>query len=194
MDGCDFEPGVERSSYCDGYDEYVLTYLDQVHPDVVLTTSTRTEVDSAEETTPEGMANAVAELTSRGIDVISARDNPRWGQDQYSCAEDVIESGGTPVDADTSCGADAADKYAPSDPSADLVPAEGGGSLTHLDLSTLICPDGRCSPVLGDTYVYMDDDHLSKRFVQQTLAPAATAVLDGPDGPRSVREGTEGDS
>ncbi|MGP9538464.1 acyltransferase family protein [Brachybacterium sp. AOP43-C2-M15] len=188
MDGCDFVTGIERGSYCAGYEDYALDYVDAVRPDVVLTTSTRTAADSAEETTHEGMVNAVEELTARGIDVISVRDNPRWEQDQYACAEDVIEGGGTPADADEACGADRADKLAPESPAADLVPAEGGGSLTLLDLSDRICPEDRCSPVLGDTYVYLDDDHLTRRFVEQALTPAVTEALEGPTGPRSIRE------
>ncbi|MCW1805085.1 acyltransferase family protein [Brachybacterium squillarum] len=194
MDSCDFVPGTEENRYCSGYNDYVLSYLDAVQPDVVLTTSTRTVPDSAEETTPEGMVTAVQELTSRGIDVISARDTPRWTEDQYACAEAVIGADGTPLEADAACGADASAKLAPENPAAGLTPAEGGGSLTFLDLSAQICPEGRCSPVLGDTYVYMDDDHLTKRFTQLTLAPAATAVLDGPGGPLGAEERAEGGS
>ncbi|HEX7349456.1 acyltransferase family protein [Brachybacterium sp.] len=192
MDGCDFVPGIERGSYCSGYDEYALTYIDTVQPDVVLTTSTRTEPDSAEETTHEGMVNAVAELTGRGIDVISVRDNPRWERDQFTCAEEVITDDGTPADADAACGADASEKLAPESPAAGLTPVEGGGSLTLVDLSDRICPGGRCSPVLGDTYVYLDDDHLTRRFVEQALVDPMTEILEGPTGPRSVREAAAG--
>jgi peptidoglycan/LPS O-acetylase OafA/YrhL len=188
MDGCDFVPGMSRGEYCDGYDEYALDYIDAVQPDVVLTTSTRTAADSADEEMLEGMANAVEVLTARGIDVLSIRDNPRWEENAYECAEAVITEEGTAEEADEACGADASAKYAPEDPAAGLVAAEGGGSLTSLDFSPLICPDERCSPVLGDTYVYMDDDHLSKRFVQQVITPAMTEALEGEGGPRSIHE------
>ena len=187
MDGCDFAPGMHRGEYCDGYDEYALDYIDAVQPDVVLTTSTRTSPDSAEEEMPEGMANAAEVLTARGIDVLSIRDNPRWEEDAYECAEAVIGEDGTPEEADEACGADASEKYAPENPAAELVAAEGGGSLTSLDFSEQICPDGRCAPVLGDTYVYMDDDHLTKRFVQQVITPVMTEALEGADGPQSIR-------
>ena len=188
MDGCDFAPGSVRGEYCDGYDEYALEYLDAVQPDVVLTTSTRTSPEGPEETMPEGMGNGVEILTARGIDVLSVRDNPRWEENAYSCAEAVITEGGTPEEADAACGADAAEKLAPESPAAGLVAAEGGGTLTSLDFSPLICPDGRCSPVLGDSYVYLDDDHLTKRFVQQVITPAMTEALEGPDGPGSIRD------
>ena len=189
MDGCDFAPETTRGEYCDGYDEYALDYIDAVQPDVVLTTSTRTSAHSAdEERTLEGMANAVEVLTSRGIDVLSVRDNPRWEENNYECAESVITADGTPEEADEACGADAAEKYAPENPAAGLAPADGGGTLTTLDFSPLICPDERCSPVLGDSFVYLDDDHLTKRFVQQVITPEMTEALEGADGPRSIRD------
>ena len=188
MDGCNFMPGVSRGEYCAGYEEYALTYIDTMQPDVVLTTSTVTRTDSAQEETPEGMVNAIAELTGRGIDVISVRDNPRWEQDLFECAEEVVEDGGTPADADLACGADVAEKLAPENPAEVLEPVEGGGSLTLVDLTAQICPDERCSPILGDTYVYLDDDHLTQRFVEQALEPSMTEILSGDEGPRSIQE------
>lgn len=179
MDGCEFLPDTEESSYCDGYAEYVLRYLDEQQPDAVLTTVTHTSEDpDQEETTPEGMRNAAEEITSRGIDLIGVRDTPRWAEDQYACAEDVIRSGGTPVDADEACGADASAVYAPTSPAADLADlATDEAQVELLDLTSSICPDGRCAPILGDTYVYLDEDHLTRLFVERTLAPAASREL-----------------
>jgi hypothetical protein len=39
-----------------------------------------------------------------------------------------------------------------------------------LDLTDLICPAGQCPPVVGNVYVYWDDDHLS-RVYSQSAAP-----------------------
>ena len=184
MDGCQFLAGAERDGYCAGYDEYVLSYVDSIDPDTVLTTVTLTDAGSAEETLPDGAASSVQALLDRGIDVIAARDTPRWESDQFQCAEDVIDGGGTPAEADEACGADASQKLAASNPAkplADLVPAGPGdgaaAEVTLLDLSTQICPEGRCSPVLGDVSVYMDDDHLTRLFVEETLAPRVTELL-----------------
>ncbi|MGY5765502.1 SGNH hydrolase domain-containing protein [Brachybacterium sp. DNPG3] len=198
MDGCDFLPGTDRDAYCNGYDEYVLAQLDVIQPDYVLTTVTSTTAtaagesgdsgdsdgsgdsgDSAGEVTREGSVQAVEELVSRGIGVIAARDTPRWEEDMYQCPEAVIAGGGTPLDADAACGADASDKLAADSPAADLVDlATDEAPVMLLDLSEQICPDGRCSPILGDTYVYLDANHLTRRFVEQTLAPAATPLLE----------------
>ena len=82
-------------------------------------------------------------------------------------------TGGT----DEACGADASAKLAPENPAAGLAPAEGGSSLTLVDLSAQICPEERCSPILGDTYVHMDDNHLTRVFVEEVLAPSMTREL-----------------
>ena len=178
MDGCAFLAGTERWPYCAGYDEWVLEYLDAVEPDLVVTTVTQTVPDSAAETLPEGTEGAVQTLLDRGIDVLAMRDTPRWEADQYSCPEAVIEGGGTPVEADEACGADASAKLAPENPAAPLKTLTGpGSSVRVLDLTEEICPGGRCSPILGDTYVYMDDDHLTRVFVEEVLAPAVTREL-----------------
>src|SRR5699024_8276558 len=161
-----------------GYDEYVLDYLDAVRPETVLTTVTLTSAESAE-TLPAGTEQAVQELLDRDIDVLAARDTPRWQQDQYQCAEAVIDDGGTPAEADAACGADVEDKLAEENPAAPLAELEGAeASVTLLDLTEQICPDGRCSPVLGDVYVYMDDNHLTRLFVEETLAGPVTATLE----------------
>ncbi|GAA4522111.1 acyltransferase family protein [Brachybacterium paraconglomeratum] len=179
MDGCGYLAGTERWAYCDGYDEYVLKYLDAVQPEMVMTTVTEAAPDAPSESLPEGTDVAVQTLLDRGIEVIAVRDTPRWEQDQYQCAEAVIDRGDTPADADDACGADVEDKLAPENPAAPLAALEGpDAAVTLLDLTPQICPDGRCAPVLGDTYVYMDDNHLTRLFVEESLAPVVTRELE----------------
>lgn len=178
MDGCPYLAGTERWPYCAGYDEYVLEYLDAVRPDTVMTTVTQAAPDSPAETLPAGTGPALQLLLDRGIDVIAVRDAPRWEEDQYECAEAVIDGGGTPADADEACGADVEDKLAPENPAAPLAALTGPGAQVRLlDLTPWICPDGRCAPVLGDVVVYLDDNHLTRLFVEETLAPAVTREL-----------------
>ena len=190
MSGCSYLGGTDRTGYCAGYDDYVLAYLDAVQPDTVLTTVTQTRAEGRAETLPAGTDTAIQLILDRGIDVIAARDTPRWETDQYVCAEAVVDDGGTPVEADAACGADASQKLAPTNPAAPLAAltasgaegAEGaesaeGSTVTLLDLTPQICPQGRCSPVLGDLYVYMDDDHLTRAFVEETLTPYVTREL-----------------
>ena len=182
MDGCGYLAGTERYAYCKGYDEYVLEYLDAVQPDIVLTTVTLSSVDEGE-VLPDGSDAAIQQLLDRDIDVLAFRDTPRWSENEYQCAEAVIDAGGTPAEADESCGAAARDKLAPENPAAPLANLRGPeASVTLFDLTPQICPGGRCSPVLGDVYVYMDDDHLTRLFVEEALAPTVSRELEATTG------------
>ncbi|MGF7023033.1 acyltransferase family protein [Brachybacterium tyrofermentans] len=201
MDGCSFIVGEPRGAYCRGYEDYALSYMDQIDPDAALTTVTEAHPERPE-TLPAGTEAAVQALLDRGIDVIGTRDAPRWEQDQYQCAETIIEGGGTPVDADEGCGADVEAKLAaenPAAPLADLQPATADGAgddtadgaadgaaddagddtaeVVLLDVTEEICPEGRCSPILGDTYVFMDDNHLTRTFVEGTLVAPMSREL-----------------
>ncbi|MCT1775960.1 acyltransferase family protein [Brachybacterium sp. p3-SID957] len=188
MDGCEFLLGTERTPYCTGYDEYALSYIDAVRPSMVLTTVTRTQADSAEEVMPAGTDTGVQMLLDRGIDVIAVRDTPRWGSDRYECAERVITGGSSPADADLACGAEVEQRLAITNPAASLAglsargpsdaPPADAGEVTLVDLTAQVCPDGRCAPVLGDTYVYLDDNHLTRLFVESALEPVLRNELD----------------
>src|SRR5699024_12095375 len=107
------------------------------------------------------------------------RDAPRWEEDQYQCAEAVIDDGGTPAEADDACGAEVGDKLAPENPAAPLgEPEAPDAAVTLLDLTPQICPDGRCPPVLGDVFAYMADNHLTRPSVAEPLPGPATAPLE----------------
>src|SRR5699024_10537534 len=115
--------------------------------------------------------------------VIATRDNPRWQEDPCQGAEPVIDDAATPAEADEPCGAALAARHAaqnPAAPLADLAPSHGRGDAqpTVVDLSARICPDDRCPPVLGDPYVYMDDNHMTRLFVEQTLTAPMTRELE----------------
>ena len=47
------------------------------------------------------------------------------------------------------------------------LPVENPG-FHFVDLSPQICPNDACSPLVGNLYVYMDHDHLTK-YYSQTL-------------------------
>ncbi|MFC7456936.1 acyltransferase family protein [Brachybacterium sp. GCM10030267] len=193
MDGCPFIVGEPRGAYCRGYEDYALAYIDRVSPDTVLTALTQTSAEE-QEVMPPGKEAAVQALLDRGIDVLGVRDTPRWEHDQYQCAEEIIEDGGTPADADEACGADVGTKLAPENPAASLAeltpgteePSDGSegsdptepAEVIMLDFTPEICPDGRCPPVLGESYVYMDDSHLTRTFVEGVLVAPMTRQLE----------------
>ena len=48
---------------------------------------------------------------------------------------------------------------------------DGVDGFTSIDLTHLICPDGVCVPSVGNVWVYLDDNHLTRSYAA-TLAPA----------------------
>ncbi|WP_245921144.1 acyltransferase family protein [Brachybacterium timonense] len=184
MSGCTLTTPETEGDYCAGYHDYVMAYLAQVKPTAVLTTVTRTTPDSAEEIVPAGTDEAVQSILDSGITVVGVRDTPRWPQDQYQCPEAVLDGGGTPADADAQCGAPRAQKVADVDPATDLLARTGAprtdgtpARILGVDLSDRVCPDGRCAPIVGTTYVYLDDNHLTRQFVEQTLTDPLSVTV-----------------
>jgi hypothetical protein len=41
--------------------------------------------------------------------------------------------------------------------------------LHQMDMSDFICADGICPAVVGNVYVYKDDNHLTKTYVQSMV-------------------------
>ncbi|MDO5645859.1 MAG: SGNH hydrolase domain-containing protein [Dermabacter sp.] len=165
MDGCGFVAGDQVDERCADYYDYALGEIDRLNPDLVVTTPTLSQADSADETVPAGAADALQAVLDRGVSVLAFRDSPRWPTNMYECAEAVIESGGDDTLADAACGASVSDKLAATSPLTSLETMTGPGSrVVGMDLTDEICPDGRCSPIVGTAFVYMDDNHLSKVF------------------------------
>ena len=175
---CNFEVGLPQSDRCHGYGEWALSYLDTHPADLAITTSTVTVPPGAREDgapverLPTGSPAAIQALLDRAVPVLAVRDNPRWDHDQYVCAEEVILDGGDATDADRACGADASqifDANDPSEPLDELTGAEGA-RVHRVDLSSRICPDARCSPIQGNVYLYLDDNHLSRTYTTTALS------------------------
>ena len=158
--GCGF--GVEgQSAACREGNEAALEYLKAMQPDVVITTSTRSELMSGEdEHVVTGLEQIVHELTADDITVVGFRDNPRLDFDPTRCAQE----------------------RSPDDPlcsvSSDVVlgdhnPAEALETIpgfVGVDPTPLICPRGECVPVIGNVAVWLDSHHLTWDYTR-SMAP-----------------------
>lgn len=149
--GCGF--GLDgQSPECRKGNDAAMAYVEELKPDAVLTTSTRGErMDGSGEHVVAGLEEIVNRLTDSGIDVVGFRDNPRFDFNPTRCVESKGEG-------DPSCTVPAASVLAPQNPAASL---EGIPGYTNLDLSDRICPDGRCEPVIGNVFVWLDAHHLT---------------------------------
>ena len=45
-----------------------------------------------------------------------------------------------------------------------------------MDMSDFICADGVCPAVVGNVYVYKDDNHLTKTYMQRMIADVRAAA------------------
>ncbi len=112
-----------------------------------------------------GYRDAWAEMTDRGIPVITVVDNPVWETDPNKCLRTRAES---------SCVGARADVLVDADPVKDA--AHGQPGVTLLDFTDVYCGADTCAPVVGGANIYRDQDHLTVTFVD-TLAPQYTAAI-----------------
>ena len=150
---------------CAAFNRAVLADVAQDPPDLVVTVGSRSSSDSDVEAVPDGYVAAWQELADLGVPVLVLRDNPRWTESPVECVlrEDVA-----------SCTRPRADTYSDVDPLARAVERVPGAA--YLDTARLVCDDAQCPPVVGNVYVYMDDNHVSGTYVR-TMASAAEPEL-----------------
>ena len=158
--GCSYGAATSREGECAETNAAATDYLLDHHPDLVVTVSTAAHRTTAAERLVGGYPAAVRTLTGRGIPVVGLRDNPRWAFGVVAC---VLEEG----DAARRCRAPVSDKLAATNPADVLRGADGFASV---DLTDHLCPRGSCPPSVGNVWVYLDDNHLTRTYAA-TLAP-----------------------
>ncbi|AZA11699.1 acyltransferase family protein [Corynebacterium gerontici] len=170
------EPTYGLKEGCVEWTKAVLKYLKKNTPDVVVTTSTRPGWENTDYT-PEGYVEVWDALDRMGSTIIGIRDTP-WvvddeglsfyptfcvasGRENCSFRRDLTLS---PInDADVPLGA-----YSRS---------------LSLDFSDVLCRSNTCDPIIGNIYVYRDDNHLTDHFAStmsdlfiQRLGPTFKAL------------------
>ncbi|MCQ1985337.1 acyltransferase family protein [Arthrobacter sp. zg-Y844] len=133
---------------CSGFNEAATEYALEMKPDAVVTVVTAARADEGDDAMMDGFPAAAERLSDAGIEVVGLRDNPRFSFDMQVCAE---------VNGPEDC-------TVPLQLSPDFPPAEYAGGTSFIDFSDLICPEGLCRPVIGNSYVYLDDNHLTAGF------------------------------
>ncbi len=158
--GCQFvAPSDEVAPDCVERNAQAFDYISGLRPDVVFTTGTYSIVDPPHELLPGGFSETVADLAREDIPVVAVRDNPRFPRDMMECVEEH--------------GRDAPDCNPPVDESLDTSAvspiermAELAPGVATMDLNDYICFAGVCPAVIGNTRVYLDDNHLTASFAR----------------------------
>ncbi|MBW4094664.1 MAG: acyltransferase, partial [Acidobacteria bacterium] len=150
-----------RDDDCNAFNAASQKYVLEHHPDAVMTVATLTHAEAPYETEVPGYVAGVKPFTDAGIAVVGIRDNPRFTINMADCAQK--KGANAPQ-----CNQPLQDSLAASSPMDDYA-----GKLTGfypVDMSEFICANGVCPAVIGNVYVYKDDNHLTKTYIE-TMVP-----------------------
>lgn len=177
--GCPFSPETtflrgQPYQACSEWNRRLLELLRNEPPDVLVTSQyvghlvvgSKGRPDSAERFA-RGLVESWSSLQAAGTIVVAIRDTPRIGFDVVDCmagADGDFES----------CALPRSEAFSYPDP---VLKAAGLNSgVVLVDLSDHICHVDKCRPVVGDTLVYRDPNHLTATYVR-TLAPVLEELL-----------------
>nr|WP_311379603.1 acyltransferase family protein [Arthrobacter sp. ISL-48] len=150
----------ERDQDCNAFNRASADYVMEHRPDAVFTVASLTHAEAPFETEVPGYLDGIRQFTDAGMDVVGVRDNPRFSINMPEC----VQKNGADA---PECNAPLNESLAESSP---LDSYRGGADRLHLmDLSDFICADGTCPAVVGNVYVYKDDNHLTKTYVQSMI-------------------------
>lgn len=139
-----------------------------MRPDAVITMGTRDVRVGLTEYTPDGYLAQWRKLEEAGIPVVAVRDNPRYDFSPSAC----VEANGPDAE---ECSTPRAELLASPPPYAEL--PDVPGNVRFVDLSDYLCDPQRCSPVIGNVLVYVDDNHVSATYMR-TMAPIIEQEVD----------------
>ncbi|MFJ3031350.1 acyltransferase family protein [Rothia terrae] len=162
LGGCHFTVVLDSPEQdCNTFRKQAMQEILRERPDNVLMLVTAAQPGSNQEVLIPGIEETVQKLTDAGINVIALRDNPRYTEDLYNCAQ--LHANDTGV-----CSAPVSEKLAATNPAQELIDSNPG--VFGVDLTEYYCPDGVCTPLIGNIYVYIDHNHISKSYAK-TVSP-----------------------
>ncbi|WP_394938874.1 acyltransferase family protein [Psychromicrobium sp. YIM B11713] len=160
--GCTFSvPDKTRQDSCSVFNRQVMKYALERKPDAVFTIGTASAASSPKEVVLPGFLDATNALEKAGIQMIAVRDNPRFN---FNMAECVLNKGAKNAE----CNPRRASVMADVNPLEQITPMPA--NLHTIDLTDFICTPMVCPGVVGNMFVYLDDNHLTKDY-SVTLGP-----------------------
>ncbi|WP_249777112.1 acyltransferase family protein [Arthrobacter sp. C9C5] len=155
--GCRFSVlAANVGSDCNRFNAAVRDEVTANPPDAIITVGTMAAPSSPAEQLVPGLEATAAYWHQRGVDMVAIRDNPRFN---FNMAECVVVKGAENPD----CRLSQRDVLALKSPLAALQGRAPG--LSIVDMTDLICDGETCPGVVGNTYVYKDNNHLSRTYV-----------------------------
>ena len=155
--GCRYSISAQgRSIPCDSYNAAVTEEVSRNKPDAIMTVGTVAAVSSpAEKVSPDLEATAKF-WAEKHVQMVAIRDNPRFNFNIAECAANKGEDS-------PDCQRAERDVLAAKSP---LLALQGRVSgLFMVDMTDLICDGKICPAVVGNTFVYKDNNHLTRTYV-----------------------------
>ena len=161
--GCPFTANEDMPSNqaCVDWNSRILPEIIDLRPDAVITMATRDVREGLKEWTPAGYVEQWRRLGEEGIPVVGIRDNPRFDFEPPECVQlnDFTSE---------ECSRLRGQMYHARPPYE--VVGNMPGNTSFVDLSDYFCTPTTCPPVIGNVLIYMDDNHVSRTYME-TLTP-----------------------
>ncbi|SDP38349.1 Peptidoglycan/LPS O-acetylase OafA/YrhL, contains acyltransferase and SGNH-hydrolase domains [Arthrobacter sp. ok909] len=155
-------PAPGLSDGCLDFNKDTLKKVLAMKPDLVVTTSTRTDPDpTSTEFMDPGWVPPIKAINDAGIPVVALRDTPRMHEAVPACLEKNPNNY-------SACGSTTAENYQPASPDASV--AAQLPATKFLDFSQYFCQDDVCPAVIGNVMVYKDDNHVTRTYME-SLTP-----------------------
>lgn len=159
--GCPLVPAEDAAGEaCNDWRTAVFDALAETPPDLVVVNSTRPVWGGGEEV-PDSLIRRFEILGTRS-DVIGIRDNAWFDQSMPEC---YLE--------DVDCSVPLYSRIERIDPTDGLMLA----NVAFVDFNDVICPDGTCTPVVGNRFVFRDSNHVSATFMETLNVVFSERVL-----------------
>ncbi|MGP0221923.1 acyltransferase family protein [Paenarthrobacter sp. NCHU4564] len=157
LGGCHFMPdNADADEGCNDFNAEAAKYVSAQGPDAVFMVGTQASPSSPDEQLVYGFEQTVTNFNDLGIQVVAIRDNPRY---DYNVTECALAKGVDSAD----CKSDQQDVLAAESPFAAVQGMFGNAAF--LDMTDLLCNGVQCPSVVGNMFVYLDDNHLSRTYV-----------------------------
>ncbi|WP_258060981.1 acyltransferase family protein [Arthrobacter sp. 4R501] len=173
MPACRFGAESEtRTAECNAYNGASAAYVLEHRPDAVFTVATLTHEEAPFETEVPAYLEGIQPIADAGIEIVGIRDNPRFTINMPECVQRHR------ADA-RACNPPLNESLVEPSP---LESYRGKVDGLHLmDLSDFICAGGICPAVVGNVYVYKDDNHLSRTYVESMIPMFEERLLSATD-------------
>ncbi|MDO4917811.1 MAG: acyltransferase family protein [Rothia sp. (in: high G+C Gram-positive bacteria)] len=135
---------------CKSWISSATNYIDQAKPDEVITVGTTSVLENSGESVPTGFESFAEHLSEEKIGLIALRDNPRFEETHADCE--------TRTRSLCSFDSELARSENPLKQYSDI------SNLALVDMTDIICPDGKCPSAIGNVYTYRDNSHITRTY------------------------------